>query len=59
VLFGPSSPLCPDVFEGTPITHVAGSRVRDPEGIMRVISEGGGTQIMKRYLDFEAVLVKR
>lgn len=57
VLLGPSSPLCPDVFKGTPITHVAGSRVRDPEAVLRVISEGGGTMLMKPHLDFETVIV--
>lgn len=57
VLLGPSSPLCPDVFKGTPVTHVAGSRVRDPEAVLRVISEGGGTMLMKPYLDFETAIV--
>jgi uncharacterized protein (DUF4213/DUF364 family) len=57
VLLGPSSPLCPDAFKGTPITHVAGSRVRQPEAVLRVVSEGGGTMLMKPHLDFETVLV--
>jgi len=56
VLLGPSSPLCPSVFKGTGVTHVAGSRVRDAEAVLRVVSEGGGTMLMKRYLDFETVL---
>lgn len=55
VLLGPSSPLCPEVFNGTGITHVAGSRVRDSEAVLRVISEGGGTMLMKKYLDFETL----
>jgi hypothetical protein len=57
VLLGPSSPLCPDAFRGTPVTHVAGARVRDAEAVLRVVSEGGGTMLMKKYLDFETVLV--
>jgi uncharacterized protein (DUF4213/DUF364 family) len=56
VLLGPSSPLCGDIFQGTKITHVAGSRVRDTDAVLRVVSEGGGTMLMKRYLDFETVL---
>jgi uncharacterized protein (DUF4213/DUF364 family) len=56
VLLGPSSPLCGDIFHGKKITHVAGSRVRDTEDVLRVVSEGGGTMLMKRYLDFETVL---
>jgi uncharacterized protein (DUF4213/DUF364 family) len=57
VLLGPSSPLCPDAFKGTPITHVAGSLVRQAEGVLRVVSEGGGTMLMKPHLDFATVLV--
>jgi uncharacterized protein (DUF4213/DUF364 family) len=57
VLLGPSSPLCAEAFSGTPITHVAGSRVRDADAVLRIVSEGGGTMVMKRYLDFETVLI--
>jgi len=56
-LLGPSSPLCGDVFSGTKITHVAGSRVKDADAVLRVVSEGGGTMLMKPFLDFESVLV--
>jgi uncharacterized protein (DUF4213/DUF364 family) len=56
VLLGPSSPLCGEIFQGKKITHVAGSRVKVPDAVLRVVSEGGGTMLMKRYLDFETVL---
>lgn len=59
VLLGPSSPLCGDIFHDTKITHVAGSRVRDTDAVLRVVSEGGGTMLMKRHLDFETVLTGR
>lgn len=55
VLLGPSTPLCPAAFAGTKITHLAGSRVRDAEAALRVVSEGGGTQLLRPYLDFETV----
>ncbi|CQR73994.1 hypothetical protein SOV_21150 [Sporomusa ovata DSM 2662] len=58
VVLGPSSPLCGDVFQDTKITHVAGSRVRNTDAILRIVSEGGGTMLMKRYLDFETVLTR-
>lgn len=57
VLLGPSTPLCPEVFHGTPVTHLAGARVRNAEALLRVVSEGGGTMLMKPNLDFETVLV--
>lgn len=55
LLLGPSSPLCGKAFRGTKITHVAGSRVRNPEAVLRVVSEGGGTMIMKPHLEFATV----
>lgn len=55
VLLGPSSPMCAGIFKGSKITHVAGARVRDGETVLRVISEGGGTMLMKPYLEFETL----
>ncbi len=52
VLLGPSSPMCPDIFKGSKITHVAGSRVLDVDAVLHIISEGGGTMLMKPHLDF-------
>jgi uncharacterized protein (DUF4213/DUF364 family) len=59
VLLGPSSPLCSELFKGTKITHSAGSRVTEPEAVLRVVSEGGGTKLMKPYLSFETVIIPR
>jgi len=55
VLLGPSVPLFPNVFRGTGLTHLAGSRVRDGERVLRIVSEGGGTPMLKPCL--EAVVV--
>jgi hypothetical protein len=41
----------------TKITHIAGSRLQDAETVLRVVSEGGGTMLMKMYLAFETVRV--
>nr|WP_320132101.1 DUF364 domain-containing protein [uncultured Holophaga sp.] len=57
VLLGPSTPLCPQAFAGTALTRLGGARVLDPEGVLRVVSEGGGTQIMKKHLGFEGLKV--
>ncbi len=51
MILGPSSPLCPAVFEGPPVTQVSGAWVREPSETLRVISEGGGTQAFKKLLD--------
>lgn len=58
VLLGPSSPLSADIFQGTKITHVAGSRVKNTEAVLRIVSEGGGTMLMKPYLSFETVRIR-
>jgi len=55
VILGPSTFMRPEVFAGTPVTHLAGSRIRDAAAVEKIISEGGGTMIMKPYMDFETV----
>ena len=44
VLMGPSTPMSSKAFMSTPVTHLAGSQVTDPEKALEVIMEGGGTQ---------------
>lgn len=42
VLLGPSTPLAPEVFRGTPVTLLSGVEVTNPAGVLRAVSEGGG-----------------
>ena len=46
-LLGPSTPLCPEIFEGTPVTLLSGILVERPSDLLRVVSEGGGTRMFK------------
>ncbi len=55
VLLGPSAPLCPAAFAGTPLTQLSGARVRDGAAVLRVVSEGGGTPLLKAHVAFETV----
>lgn len=57
VLLGPSAPFCPQAFSGTPLTRIAGARVFDGDGVLRVVSEGGGTPLLKSYVSFETLLL--
>ncbi|MCX6697652.1 MAG: DUF364 domain-containing protein, partial [Methanoregula sp.] len=57
-LLGPSTPLCPEIFRGTPVNHLGGSIVRDTDKIMQIISEGGGTTAMRPYLQFTNLLFR-
>ena len=43
-LLGPSTPLLPEAFADTPVTWLSGIRIENPEKVLRVVSEGGGTR---------------
>jgi uncharacterized protein (DUF4213/DUF364 family) len=57
VLLGPSTPVCPEVFRNTKITQLSGSLVKDMAPLKRIISQGGGTMLMKKHLEFVNVAV--
>ena len=59
VILGPSSFMRPEVFAGTPVTHIAGVRIRNAAAVEKIVSEGGGTMILKRHMDFETICLKR
>lgn len=50
VLLGSSTPLLPEAFRGTPVTRLSGMTVRNPDGILQVVSEGGGTRQFKPFV---------
>ena len=49
VLVGPSTPLIAEAFEGTPTTWLSGITVDDADGLLRIVSEGGGTRLFKPF----------
>ena len=57
VLLGPSTPLCPEIFKDTRITQLSGADVIEPDRIKTIISEGGGTMLLKKYLQFMSLPV--
>ena len=58
-LIGPSTPLCEEIFRGSPVTHLGGSAIVDAAGLLRVVSEGGGTPDMRPCLRFVNTRVHR
>ena len=58
-LLGPSTPLIPEIFRNTSVTHLGGVAVADPTQVMRIISEGGGTPALRPYLRFVNLLLNR
>jgi hypothetical protein len=50
VLLGSSTPLVVEAFHKTPITLLSGITINDPEGILRLVSEGGGTRFFKPFV---------
>lgn len=57
VLLGPSTPLCPEAFHNTRITQLSGSRIKEAESLKRIVSQGGGTMLLKKHLDFVSIAV--
>lgn len=49
-LLGASTPLVPEAFTDTAITLLSGVVAREPERILRVVSEGGGMRLFKRHI---------
>jgi uncharacterized protein (DUF4213/DUF364 family) len=49
-LLGPSTPLAPEAFSGTPVTCLAGIRVQEPGTVLQSIAEGQGFRVFKRYV---------
>ena len=57
VMLGPSTPMSPEAFAGTRITQLSGSYVLDKARIQTIVSEGGGTRLLKKHLRFSNVMV--
>jgi len=47
ILLGASTPLIPEVFEGTPVTFLSGIIVTRPLELLRIVSEGGGMPLFR------------
>ncbi len=50
-LVGPSTPLCPQAFADTPVTLLAGSVAVDPERLLQIVGQAGGTMHMKPAIE--------
>jgi len=49
-LLGASTPLAPEVFKPQGVNLLSGVVVTDPQGILRVVSEGGGMRFFKNHI---------
>ena len=54
-ILGPSTPLAPTIFQGTPVNHLGGATVIDTNKIMDIITEGG-LPVMRPHLRFVNLL---
>ncbi len=50
VLLGPSTPLIAEAFEGTAVTWLSGITVEDSDGLLQLVSEGGGTRLFRPFV---------
>ncbi|MGM0601479.1 MAG: Rossmann-like domain-containing protein [Candidatus Rifleibacteriota bacterium] len=55
VMLGPSTPMCPEAFAGSRITQLSGSFVKDKDAVKTVVSQGGGTRLLKKHIKFSTV----
>ena len=58
-VLGPSTPLVPEIFRDTPVTHLGGAAVADSAKVLQIISEGGGTPALRPYLRFVNLFFKK
>jgi uncharacterized protein len=58
VILGPSTFMRPEVFAGTPVTHLSGARIHKTPAVEKIISEGGGAMILRPHMDFETISLK-
>ncbi|MDD4356181.1 MAG: DUF364 domain-containing protein [Smithellaceae bacterium] len=58
-LMGPSTPLMPEIFHDTCITHLGGAVVKDSARVLQIVSEGGGTPALRPYLHFINLIFNR
>ena len=59
ILLGPSSFMRPEIFAGTPVTHIAGARIIDATAVEKIVSEGGGTMLLKKHMVFETIVLEK
>ncbi len=50
-VLGPSTPLAPECYQGTPVTCASGIIVRENQSLISAIMEGGGTRMFIPYAD--------
>ena len=56
-MIGPSTPLYPQCYAGTPVSCAGGSIVHQSDALIQAVVEGGGTRMFHPYLDKVNVMV--
>ena len=51
VVLGPSTVLCPHLYQETPVTMLSGVRVQDGESVLQVVSESGGMRQFRPFIE--------
>ena len=58
-LIGPTTPLVPEVYDGTPVSCASGALVADRERMRNAVAEAGGMQVFSPYLQKVNVYLDR
>lgn len=58
VMLGPSTPLVPEAFTETGITQLSGAYTTHAGKVKTIVSQGGGTRLLKKHLRFVSLWVR-
>ncbi len=58
-LLGPSTPMLPELFSHTPVTHLGGVRIKEAAAVLDIVAAGGGTRAMRPFLEMTNLFLAR
>jgi uncharacterized protein (DUF4213/DUF364 family) len=58
-ILGPSTPMLPDLFNDTPVTHLGGVKIIDAAQILPIVAAGGGTRAMRPFLEMTNLFLEK
>lgn len=58
-VLGPTTPMLAGLFAGTPVHHLGGVHVVDPDRILAIVAAGGGTRAMRPGVEMTNLWIRR
>jgi len=57
-LLGPSTPMLPELFALTPVTHLGGVKITATAAVLSIVAAGGGTRAMRPFLEMTNLFLR-